>query len=145
MHSENMSLDIKIVCCLSLCHWATLELGEFSFIKNFSKYFYEESFRSRKSQFFSIPIICAKSPLEKFLEKSEKKKKAAKSIDKQMGKKKQLMILRTVQDLVSSCRAIIFKVIFKFFWCFSVLHMKVPMVFVSTLTFKISLEQILVL
>ena len=32
-----------------------------------------------------------------------------------MGKKKQLMILRTVQDLVSSCRAIIFKVIFKFF------------------------------
>lgn len=85
------------------------------FIKNFSKYFYEESFRSRKSQFFSIPIICAKSPLEKFLEKSKKKKKkAAKSIDKQMGKKKQLMILRTVQDLVSSCRAIIFKVIFKF-------------------------------
>ena len=83
-------------------------------MKHFSKYFYEESFRPRKSQFFSVPIICAKSPLEKFLE-NLKKKKAAKSIDKQMGKRKQLMILRTVQDLVSSCRAIIFKVIFKFF------------------------------
>ena len=79
-----------------------------------SLYFLWELLWVNKGPFFSIPTMYAISPLEKF-SKILRKTDSCKE-HRLIDKKKQLIILRAVQCLVSSCREVILKIIFKSFW-----------------------------
>lgn len=80
-------------------------------MRNFSKHFYGNYLGYKRGPFFSVPIMYPISPLEKF---SEIPRKTDSS--KEDNRKKHLIILRAVQDLLSSFKALCLNSFWVFFF-----------------------------